>query len=191
MNYLSIFGLLLILASPFGIANTLLDKLSLCTKNNDDIQRLACYDEVVDKNVNNQPKQHDVKHQAPLQVITTEQADKTNQQQHKVRHQAPLPVITNEQEDNTNQQQAEFGQENNQRLKKFINQIQATINKIEKTPYGKLVITLDNQQVWRQTDSTRLNLRKNNVIIIERGAFGSFFISKENANKRIRAKRMR
>ena len=53
MNYLSIFGLLLILASPSGIANTLLDKLSLCTKNNDDIQRLACYDEVVDKNVNN------------------------------------------------------------------------------------------------------------------------------------------
>ena len=96
MNYLSIFGLLLILASPFGIANTLLDKLSLCTKNNDDIQRLACYDEVVDKNVNNQPKQHKVKHQAPLQDITTEQ------------------------EDNTNQQQAEFGQENNQRLKKFI-----------------------------------------------------------------------
>ena len=167
MNYLSIFGLLLILASPFGIANTLLDKLSLCTKNNDDIQRLACYDEVVDKNVNNQPKQHKVKHQAPLQDITTEQ------------------------EDNTNQQQAEFGQENDLRSKGFINQLQATINKIEKTPYGKLVITLDNEQVWRQTDSTRLNLRKNNVIIIERAAFGSFFISKENANKRIRAKRMR
>ena len=191
MNYLSIFGLLLILASPFGIANTLLDKLSLCTKNNDDIQRLACYDAVVDKNVNIQPKQHKVKHQLPLQVITTEQADNANQQQDKVRHQASLPVITNEQEDNTNQQQAEFGQENNQRSKNFINQIQATINKIEKTPYGKLVITLDNEQVWRQTDSTRLNLRKNNVIIIERAAFGSFFISKENANKRIRAKRMR
>jgi hypothetical protein len=167
MNYLSIFGLLLILASPFGIANTLLDKLSLCTKNKDDTQRLACYDEVVDKNVNTQPKQYKVKHQAPLQDITTEQ------------------------EDNTNQQQAEFGQENDLRSKGFINQLQATINKIEKTVYGKLVITLDNQQVWRQTDSTRLNLRKNNVIIIERGAFGSFFISKENANKRIRAKRMR
>lgn len=88
------------------------------------------------------------------------------------------------------QQQAEFGQENKQHTENLITQIQATIINIEKAPHGQLIITLDNGQVWRQTDNTRLKLIKEQVIIIKRGAMGSFFIGKVNANKRIRAKRV-
>ena len=167
MTYLSKFGLLLILVSPSGVATTLLDKLSLCAKSDDNLQRLACYDAVVDKNINNQSEPHEVKHRVPVNVATTEK------------------------ENSDNQQQAKFGQENKQRSESLINQIQAAVIKIKKAPYGKLVITLDNGQVWRQTDSTLLRLRDGDVVIIERGALDSFFIGKESANKRIRAKRVK
>ena len=59
-----------------------------------------------------------------------------------------------------------------------------------KSAYGEQIITLDNGQVWRQTDSVRLKLVEGQSVTIKRGALGSFFISKENANKRIRAKRV-
>jgi hypothetical protein len=167
MTYLGKFGLLLILVSPFGMANTLLDKLADCSKNNDDLQRLTCYDEVVAKAKNSQTKQHIEQHQAPLQVATTKQVN------------------------HTNQQQSEFGQEDKQRAKNLIKQIQATIISIKKAPHGELIITLDNGQVWRQTDSIRIKLRKDHLVNIERGAMGSFFIGTENANKRIRAKRVK
>jgi hypothetical protein len=161
------FGLLLILVSPVGIANTLLDELLLCAKSNENLQRLACYDTVINKNINSHPEKHKVQQQASLQVATTEQVD------------------------NAKQQQAEFGQENQPDSKDIISQIQATVIKTKKAPRGELIISLDNGQVWRQTDSTHLKLRKDNLVIIERGALGSFFIGKENSNKRIRAKRVK
>jgi hypothetical protein len=84
-----------------------------------------------------------------------------------------------------------FGQENKKHPKDWINQIQGKIVKMRKSAYGKHIITLDNGQVWRQTDSTHLKLVEGQSIAISRGAFGSFFISKESANKRIRAKRVK
>jgi FtsZ-interacting cell division protein YlmF len=167
MTYLCKFGLLLMLVSPFGIANTLFDKLSDCSKNNDDLQRLTCFDEVVTKEKNSQTKQHIEQHQAPLQVATTKQVD------------------------HTNQRQSEFGQEDKQRAKNSIKQIQATIISIKKAPHGELIITLDNGQVWRQTDSIRIKLRKGDSVNIERRAMGSFFIGTANANKTMRAKRVK
>jgi hypothetical protein len=192
MNYLNMFGLLLILSSPLSIANTLLDKLSLCTKSNDDIQRLACYDEVVDKNVDNQPKQHKLKHQVPLQVATTDPLGNADQEAQKLMPEPALAASELPKKSPIVQpQQTEFGQENIQRPEDLVQRIEASIIKVKKAHHGKLIITLDNGQVWRQTDSTRLKLRKDNVVIINRGALGSFFIGKKNANKRIRAKRVK
>jgi hypothetical protein len=45
--------------------------------------------------------------------------------------------------------------------------------------------------VWRQTDGSHFRLSKDEVVIIERGALGSFFIGKEDTKKRIRAKRLK
>jgi hypothetical protein len=202
MTYLGKCGLLIIMVSPFGMANTLLDELSLCAKNIDNLQRLTCYDTLTDKAKNSQPKDH--KQQASLQVEIIKRVDNTTQPLQKS---LPEPVLagskhpeatliaepqqTVELADKTNQQLAIFGQENKQRTENLIEQIQATIIEIKKAPRGELIITLDNGQVWRQTDNTRLKLRKDQVVIIKRGAFGSFFIRKENTNKRIRAKRVK
>jgi hypothetical protein len=197
MTYLSKCLVLIILVSPFALADTVLDELSICAKNDDRLQRLLCYDKLADRTKNSQPKQY----QVPVHVATNKQVDNTFQSAEKIQSKPVLagselpkgsPVVQLlTTDDIADQQQANFGHENKQRTEDLINQIQATIIKIKKAPHGELIITLDNGQVWRQTDNTRLKFREDQMVIIKRGAFGSFFIGKENANKRIRAKRVK
>ena len=204
MTYLSKYGLVIILVSPFGLANTLLDELSMCAKNNNSLQRLACFDKLTEKAKNGPQKQRKVQPQTSLQVVTTERVDNATQSPQQKMPELPLatsppkkrsllvqPQQTVDIADKASQQQAKFGHENKQRSEDLIQQIKATIIKVKKAHYGELIITLDNGQVWRQTDSTGIKLRKDQVVIIKRGALGSFFIGKENKNKRMRAKRVK
>jgi len=204
MTYLSRCAFLIILVSPFGVANTLLDELSICAKNNDSSQRLVCYDTLAKKTISSQPKQLKLPQQIPSQAVTHEPVDNAIQAAHGIQPepvlaQSELPKValiaqpqkTVDIADKANQQQAKFGHENKQRAEDLIKQIRATTIKVNKAPYGQLIITIDNGQIWRQTDSSRFKLRKDDVVIIKRGALGSFFIGKENSKKRIRAKRVK
>ncbi|TAA41000.1 hypothetical protein [Corallincola spongiicola] len=66
------------------------------------------------------------------------------------------------------------------------------ISKKKKNAYGKWVLTLENGQVWKQTDSTRFSFKnKDGLVVITRGAVGSFFIGEPDRNKRVRAKRVK
>ena len=200
MTYLSKCALLVIFVSPISIANSLLDELAMCAKNTDSLQRLVCYDKLAKDTKSNPPKQPHV----TLNNSIVERVDSVVQAAPKIQPEKVLPVsdrlkkpavvepesvgvMTNA----VKQQQASFGNEAIKRPEDIIKQLKAKVIKIQKAPYGELIITFDNGQVWRQTDSTRLKLRKDSVVIIKRGALGSFFIGKENANKRIRAKRVK
>ncbi|PKG98037.1 hypothetical protein [Paraglaciecola sp. MB-3u-78] len=178
--------------STFGITQSLQSDLLDCAQSNDSLQRLVCYDNLAKK----------------TQVKTTQEQNKQTKKQKIVVTPSP-PVLQKKAVLSTKliaelpiepdiskpkpivNSTANFGQENIKHPKGLISQIQATVIKTKKAPRGELIIFLDNGQVWRQTDSTRLKLSKDNVVIIERGALGSFFIGKENANKRIRAKRVK
>jgi hypothetical protein len=53
------------------------------------------------------------------------------------------------------------------------------VSAVRAGPDGKLVVTLDNGQVWRQTDDRRLPIPRRDAEVtaeIERGAKGSFFL---------------
>lgn len=200
MTYLSRCAFLMIFVSPIGVANTLLDELSICAKNNDSSQRLVCYDKLTKETKNSQPKQH----QAFLKVTTTKKVDNVVQlaqknqseivlAESKISKELPVvqPQSTTVVDNTVKQRQAKFGNENKQRSEDLIQQILATIVAVQKAPRGELILTLDNGQVWRQSDSTRLRLRKDQVVVIKRAALGSFFIGKENTNKLMRAKRVK
>jgi hypothetical protein len=200
MTYLSRCVFLMIFVSPIGVANTLLDELSICAKNNDSSQRLVCYDKLTKETKNSQPKQR----QASLKVTTTKKVDNVVQLAQKTQSEIVLagskiskelsvvqPQPTTVVDNTEKQQQAKFGDENKQRSEDLIQQIQATIVEVQKAPRGELILTLDNGQVWRQSDSTRLRLRKDQVVVIKRAALGSFFIGKENTNRLMRAKRVK
>ncbi len=73
---------------------------------------------------------------------------------------------------------------------KAIDAIEATVARIERTPYGKLMLSLDNGQVWRQIDSARLPLDKGEMISIQRAGLGSFLLEKSSGSRTIRVKRI-
>jgi hypothetical protein len=70
-----------------------------------------------------------------------------------------------------------------------VTKIVTNIKGITKNPYGKLVVTLDNGQVWRQIGDANLRLKPGQQVYVEEGALGSFFLGKESLNTRIRVKR--
>ena len=198
MTYLSKSAVLMALISPLGMANTLLNDLSICAKNTDSLQRLVCYDKLAEMAENTLHHQKNVQQKIPLQVITSMPSVQKKQNnpvlaQLKQPQKAQIikPQPTTDLTNGFDQQQASFGQEDKQRTNNLIKEIQAEIVQVKKGAYGQQIITLNNGQVWRQTDSTSLRLKKGHIVIIKRGAMGSFFIGKENLNKRIRAKRVK
>jgi hypothetical protein len=69
--------------------------------------------------------------------------------------------------------------------------IVAKVEKIEKNRQGKRLFTLDNGQLWAETDRDRLRIRKGQQVIIERGAFGSYNLKREGAKRFIKVMRRR
>jgi hypothetical protein len=201
MTYLSKCALLVIFVSPISTANSLLDELAMCAKNTDSLQRLVCYDKLANDTKSKPPKQPQVTSKDSIvervdsivKVAPKIQPEKVLavSNHHKkpavAEPQSVVVVIAN----SVKQQQASFGKEAVKRPEDRIKQLKAKVVKIQKAPYGELIITVENGQVWRQTDSTRFRLSKDEMVIIERGVLGSFFIGKENSNQRIRAKRVK
>jgi hypothetical protein len=69
--------------------------------------------------------------------------------------------------------------------------IYMTVAEVERSSNKKLKLTFENGQVWRQTDTVSIKVSKGNDVYLERGSFGSFWLSKDNTKKRIRVKRER
>jgi hypothetical protein len=71
-----------------------------------------------------------------------------------------------------------------------VNLIEARVSKIQRDPYDRLFINLDNQQRWKQTGGGRFNLKAGEPIVITRNFFGSFMLEKKSGSPRIRVKRI-
>ena len=104
---------------------------------------------------------------------------------------SPAPVAaegaTNEQIVRTKNE--DFGLEHKEVAKVNDDQISASVKSVKKAPYGELIIELDNGQQWRQVGSDSLRLKKQDVVVIERGVFNSFLLKVEGQNRSIRVKR--
>jgi hypothetical protein len=200
MTYLSKCALLVIFVSPISTANSLLDGLAMCAKNTDSLQRLVCFDKLAKDTKSNPPNEP----QVTLNDSIVERVDSTVKVAPKIQPEKVLAVSNHHKKpavvepqsvvviaNSVKQQQASFGKEAVKRPEDRIKQLKEKVIKIQKAPYGELIITFENGQVWRQTDSIRFRLSTDEVVIIERGALGSFFIGKENTNQRIRAKRVK
>ena len=83
----------------------------------------------------------------------------------------------------------DFGLEHKQDKKNKESEIKATITSVEKALYGELIITLSNNQKWRQIGSDSIRLKESDSVTITRGVFNSFLLSKDGQNRSIRVKR--
>ncbi len=69
--------------------------------------------------------------------------------------------------------------------------IEARVSRIQRDPYDRVFIELDNQQRWKQTAGGRFNLKAGEPIIITRNVLGSFMLEKKSGGPRIRVKRIK
>ncbi len=67
-----------------------------------------------------------------------------------------------------------------------IDRIEARITDLGKSRSGKVVITLDNGQVWIQTGSKRAHLSANDEVTIRRRSFGSYMLSNKKTAIRVK-----
>lgn len=69
-------------------------------------------------------------------------------------------------------------------------ELRAVVAGIKKSVLGRMVLTLDNGQVWQQNDSKTLLLHVGDDILIERGALSAFYLSSDGS-KRISVSRIK
>ena len=86
---------------------------------------------------------------------------------------------------------SDFGREHWESSRQTPDSIRASVASVERGGYGKLVVTLDNGQVWQQKGSEKFQLREGEAVVIERGALNSFFLSKADGTRRLRVSRLR
>ena len=70
-----------------------------------------------------------------------------------------------------------------------IDSLGATVSKLQRYSYDKVLITLDNGQVWKQIDGSNLRLRVGDAVEIERASLGSFMLKKQGSKRSMRVSR--
>ena len=142
-----------------------------------DTARLACYDKR-----NARPATPPVRVQDPDDVALTEQ-----------RHAEPersevAPAAT----------ETLFGrsvEEQNIALEKVakvdhLEFIDSRVEQIDRNRLDQVTLVLGNQQIWKQTGSSRLHLKVGDTVRIERAAMGSYLLQKSSGSSSMRVKRI-
>lgn len=137
--------------------------LQACSFIENDFNRLLCYDNTIA----GKPLTQNQKKSAQTNV----KADTAT---------ATAPIAT---------KAKEFGLEHKEIAENGDESITSMISSVKKAPYGELIITLENNQQWRQIGSDSLRLDKGDTVIISRGMFNSFLLKKADQNRSIRVKR--
>ena len=150
------------------------EELRACRDLADDQARLACYDDAVDRRAKSEdsgPESSAENAAAPAESAATPTSIS----------QEDLFGKTSTEVERTVEEAT--GSER-------IDSLSATIAKLQKYGYNKVLITLDNGQVWKQVDTSTLRLRAGDSISIERAALGSFMLRKPGNGRRMRVSRI-
>lgn len=174
--------ILLALSSFFAQAETIENALNSCSKEENALKRLVCYDRVV-KDLN---QYEGVNKQAPVALPTV--TAKPTQPVYVAEPVEPVKTSSPVAKTQAKEPASEFGLEAKKKTNQ-VDKIYGEVVEVAKSPYKKMIITLADGQVWRQTDNTSLRIREGDQVYVERGALGSFYLSKDSAKKRLKVKR--
>ncbi|MEL7025498.1 MAG: hypothetical protein AAGL69_17310 [Pseudomonadota bacterium] len=76
-------------------------------------------------------------------------------------------------------------------LAEDVDRIVTTVTEIDAKRADRIVVTLANEQVWRQTRGTTLRLDVGDEVAIERKLFGAYSLTKSGSSRPMRVKRVR
>jgi len=74
---------------------------------------------------------------------------------------------------------------------KKLEQIHLTVKTASKNHFGKWRITFENGQIWQQIENEYARFKTGDEIIIKRGTFNSFYLFRQNSNRKLSVKRIK
>ena len=163
-------------------AETVADAMEKCRNTDNSLKRLICYDNIA-KSLNQYEGANAQVSQ--LQAYRTESAPKPMPQA-----QATIPPVANKPAE-VQKPENDFGLEHRRDLSAEASEISLTIASFKDSLRGKKIITFSDGSVWHQSDSTYLKIEEGQQVSIERGLLGSFYLSVEGINKRMKVKRVK
>ncbi|MFT6978309.1 MAG: mannose-6-phosphate isomerase class I, partial [Shewanella psychromarinicola] len=72
-----------------------------------------------------------------------------------------------------------------------VDKVYFEVSAVKKAPYGELIITFTNGQVWKQSSPERYKVDKGQRIFIETGALNSFLLGTDDRNATTRVRRLK
>lgn len=156
-------------------AETLAEAVDKCRVISNSLKRLVCYDQLAQR-ANNLEDSELAEFYAKRPVAAP------------VQGQTYSPVAS----DNSAMPENTFGLELEVLKEKKAEASEQTsiVGKVDEDPYGKLIITLSDGQVWKQMDSEQFRLSAGDTVVISRGFMGSFYLKKNGQNKTLLVKRL-
>jgi hypothetical protein len=82
-----------------------------------------------------------------------------------------------------------FGLEN-RAPEQQVEDLKLTVKSVRTTAKDRLEITMQNGQIWLQTDDSRLDVKAGDLCTITRATFGSFLLDNGRSNRKIRVRRV-
>lgn len=159
------------LSCSFAIqAADLKNEIFVCADTKDSLSRLVCYDKLA-QSIRGTATATEVS--SDLAVITPSQA-------------ITAVAASNEAED--------FGKFHLKKKpveKDLVTSVSSVIAKVQVLNYGKLYLTLANNQIWQQTGNNKLSIKVGDNVELVKGMLSAIYLKKEGINKRIRVKRMK
>jgi len=168
-------SLLVLLSAPTVTAQEInVQALQACSFIENDFNRLLCYDNTVaGKPLTKPSEKKTLTPPKPVANITPNVS-------------APVAAVT---ASAPAAKGDDFGLEHKEAHEEKDTQVKAVVTSVEKAAYGELIITLDNNQQWRQIGSDSMRLKESDTVTISRGVFNSFLLRKDGQNRSIRVKR--
>ena len=71
-----------------------------------------------------------------------------------------------------------------------VSEIAYPVIEIRQSPLDRLIVELENGQIWMQTDATRLNLKLGDIVRVRAGLGGSYYLQKASGSRSVKVKRM-
>ncbi len=74
--------------------------------------------------------------------------------------------------------------------KKERRELVAAVVAVRSSPLGRLIVELDNDQIWQQVDTSRLTLRVGDQVTIREGLGSAFYLAKSNGSRSLKVRRV-
>ncbi|TPV58354.1 hypothetical protein FJ444_09945 [Aestuariibacter sp. GS-14] len=175
-----------LIIAPSLQADTLQQSLAACRAIENGVERLACYDAINANELANKRPMPQRMDKTITEIVEEKQQSAQSQAESQPQPRAsdiaaapsskPAP-------------QSQFGLKVKSEVQALEN-ITDTVANVTKSARGKMVIHMKSGAIWQQVDSGYFKLEEGMAVYIERGSLGSFFLSNNDVNRRIKVKRI-